>query len=803
MRDISSWDSIFHPDDMPKFKNFLGNLLKTGDSSTIECRTSVKGKDRWILLTGKPQKDPATGRITSILGAVKDISDKKQIEESIKQSEEKYRTLIERLNTGIFMTTVDGKFIHVNSSLVEITKYGSVEELLNLPVDKLYADKSYRNKFVKEISDKGYVRNMEVETVNKDGSNSWMSISASLIYDNAGKPLSILGTGFDITENKKTKKSLHFNELLLNESQHLAKIGSWVWDLGEKTLTWSNEVYHIFGVKPGDFKPSAETFESMIHPEDRESFIKQRSEMLDEKQSVCIDHRIVLPEGEIKYVQERTSLVMESGKVVRVIGTVQDITEQKRNEQLMKHNEEKYRILVENLNDVIFTINPEGNITYVSPRLNAITGFDPDDLIGKQFNKIIYGEDIDSLQKSFEKVLTNKTRSSEFRYVRKDGNIHWARTSSRPLVENGEITGVYGIFSDITEKKIYEQALIKSESQLSGAMMMARLGPWEYDVLKDEFTFNDAFYAMLKTTAEEVGGYVMKSKDYADRFLHPDDRVLVGIETRKALDTTDPNYTSQLSHRIIYNNGELGYLNVRIFIVKDENKKTIKTYGFNQDITEQKKAENEIQKLLDDRELLLTEVHHRIKNDMNIICSMLMIQIDSCDNPVIKNVLMETEVRINVMFNIYNELYMGKEFNYISLKTYITNLISNIKYIYSDQCYTVMNIDIDDIPINRKISFPIGMIINELLTNSYKYAFFNRKSYNNTITVTIHKKENGDIIVIAGDNGKGFPENILNNERPGFGLKLINMLSKQINGNIKLYNDNGACFEMYINAEFT
>jgi PAS domain S-box-containing protein len=141
------------------------------------------------------------------------------------------------------------------------------------------------------------------------------------------------------------------------------------------------------------------------------------------------------------------------------------------------------------------------------------------------------------------------------------------------------------------ERERAMEALRKSEAQLANAAVIARLGPWEYDVEKDVFTFNDLFYALFKTTAAAVGGYSMSSAEYAERFVHPEDRDLVGIETQKAVDTDDPNFNRQVDHRVIYPDGTIGYISVQFFIVKDSKGKTVKTYGVNQDINGRKRAE--------------------------------------------------------------------------------------------------------------------------------------------------------------------------------------------------------------------
>ncbi|WP_328591252.1 histidine kinase dimerization/phospho-acceptor domain-containing protein [Methanolobus halotolerans] len=140
------------------------------------------------------------------------------------------------------------------------------------------------------------------------------------------------------------------------------------------------------------------------------------------------------------------------------------------------------------------------------------------------------------------------------------------------------------------ERKNVEEELHKSQQQLSNALNIAMLGHWELDVIKGIFTFSDEFYSIFRTNAKEMGGYRMPIEDYARRFVHPDDRHMVSEETRKTLDAKDPDFSRYIEHRILYADGSTGYLVVRFFIVKDDDGKTIKTYGVNQDITERKQT---------------------------------------------------------------------------------------------------------------------------------------------------------------------------------------------------------------------
>jgi putative nucleotidyltransferase with HDIG domain len=150
---------------------------------------------------------------------------------------------------------------------------------------------------------------------------------------------------------------------------------------------------------------------------------------------------------------------------------------------------------------------------------------------------------------------------------------------------------------DIRERKLAEKTLCENDVQLSNALQIARAGNWTYDVATDQFTFNDNFYRIFRTTAAEVGGYTMTSAEYTRRFVYPEDAAVVANETELALRSPNPNYSQEIEHRIIFKGGEIGYMAVRFFIVKDQAGKTVKTYGVNQDITQRKRDEGTLRRL--------------------------------------------------------------------------------------------------------------------------------------------------------------------------------------------------------------
>lgn len=285
--------------------------------------------------------------------------------------------------------------------------------------------------------------------------------------------------------------------------------------------------------------------------------------------------------------------------------------------------------------DSIFRVAPAGIgiirsriILEVNHYMCIMTGYTRDELIGNDA-RMLYStaEEYDSVGSEKYRQM-NKTGMGimETRWMKKDGTLINILLSSTWLQPQDHDKGAIFTALDITTRKKSEEDLKQSQTLLQNAMRIARMGSWEYDVNTDRFHFNDLFYSVYNSSFELEGSYEMSSAEYANRFVHPDDLHLVSDEIRKVIESTDPDYNCQVEHRIIYADGQQGYINVRFYAIKDENGKTIKTFGINQDITEQKRTESELIRAKEKAEesdrlktAFLHNISHEIRTPLNAI----------------------------------------------------------------------------------------------------------------------------------------------------------------------------------------
>jgi PAS domain S-box-containing protein len=399
----------------------------------------------------------------------------------------------------------------------------------------------------------------------------------------------------DVTERKQTQEALKENEKKYRVLYDFLPIPVYEMDFEANITSVNRAIYETFGGTEDDLKNGFKAWQ-LLSPEEIEKSKKNIQSLLKGKQIAGTEYTMMRLDGSVFPAIVISSVIYSDGKPVGLRSAIIDITDRKKSEEKLLESDERYRSLFERSLDLIYTIDFNGRFIDANDAALNLFGYKREEIRSLNVASLIDEDQLPLVLKTIQEIMETGTQKDliEFRLRHKDGSDIYVDSQGSTVISNGKPIAIQAVARDVTDRKRADEALRKSENQLSNAVNIAHLGPWEYDVENDMFTFNDHFYDIFHTTAEQVGGYTMSSAEYAKRFVHPDDAALVGEQVRKCIETDDPNFSSQLEHRIIYRNGEIGYITVRIFIAKDEKGRTVRTYGVNQDITERRRAEDEL-----------------------------------------------------------------------------------------------------------------------------------------------------------------------------------------------------------------
>lgn len=320
-----------------------------------------------------------------------------------------------------------------------------------------------------------------------------------------------------------------------------------------------------------------------------------------------------------------------------------------------------------------------------------------------------------------------------------------------------------------------------NESRLIEAQTATKVGSWQTDLFNLKVIWSEETFHIFELNSKS---FQASHQAFLD-FVHPEDRVKVDEAFKNSFSTDNYNY---IDHRVITASGKIKYVEERWRIVKDLENKPILAVGTCQDISDRKNAEEEIRRQLSEKETLLKEVHHRIKNNIASIESLLSMQAQMIENEEAKRILQESITRIQSTRILYEKLLINKDFEEISIKNYVESLIDSLVSVFPESKNIEMQTEIDDFNLKSKKVLPIGIIINELVTNIFKYAF--EVNFHGKVLIDLKKNKNQAILTIK-DNGIGLFERGQANQSPGFGLTLVKMLAEQLNGSFQIDNDHG------------
>ena len=482
-------------------------------------------------------------------------------------------------------------------------------------------------------------------------------------------------------------------------------------------------------------------------------------------------------------LRQRAVLTREESKMREALAETQRFSE------ALRENEERFRTLYENSTIGIYRTTPDGGILLANPALVEMLGFSSiEDLATRDLEKNGFEPSYPRSQFIERIEKDGMVKGLESAWKRKDGASIYIRESARVFRDaQGKALYYDGTAEDITERKLAEakmaaalKAIRESEERqqlilatLPIAIFTSPVGP-ETDV------------SWISGDVEKVTGFTtqeyMAEKDFWRNRLHPEDRdrVLDAYKSQSAGDEIT------LEYRWLCKSGDYRWFYDRA--IKKYSDHEIQFVGLILDISERKRSEEEIQRQLSEKEILLKEVHHRIKNNIASISGLISLHMQSVTNPQAVAVLKDAIGRVDSMRLLYDKLLLTEDYEDLSVKNYLDDLIDTIIAIFPDKAKIKVDKRIDDFHLDAKRLFPLGIIINELLTNKMKYAFIDRKT--GSIKIDLSRNDNHVNLVIE-DNGKELPAGFDINKAKGFGLMLVKMLSQQLAGSFSIEKHKG------------
>lgn len=457
-------------------------------------------------------------------------------------------------------------------------------------------------------------------------------------------------------------------------------------------------------------------------------------------------------------------------------------------EQKVRESKDQFESLITNIPGITFRCRNDADWTmlFMTRNVDSITGYSAEDFLHNcslSYGRLIVPEDSQMVSGLIASaVKENKPWEIEYRIRHKDGRIRWVYEKGQAVFDKrGEVAFLDGFILDISDKKEAEEALDQERKLLRTII----------DSIPDSIYLKDtesrklmANRSELQKTGFEREEDLIGKKDFdiwppeiARPFFEDDQRVLKHGES-----------VLNREEKLIMPDGEIMWQLASKLPLYDSKGKITGLVGIGRDITARKLAEEEVKKQLSEKEIILKETNHRIKNNFATVEGLLQMQAESIDHPQTQSALQDAVSRVQSMRVLYEQLLVSEEQKELSVKHYVENLADTIVASLFDPDRITLDKRIMDFRLASNRLFHIGIIINELLTNAMKYAFNGRESGKLWISI---EKDNGHVTLIVQDNGIGLPDGFDSSASQGFGLMLVTMISEQMGGSFTMKDDNG------------
>ena len=495
----------------------------------------------------------------------------------------------------------------------------------------------------------------------------------------------------------------------------------------------------------------------------------------------------------------------------------EEVGVRRRTEESLRESEEKYRVLFEEANESIILIEAAtGDIVDFNDRACGVLGYTREEFKGLKIADFEADQSSDVILEHVRKIREEGSDNFETRHRTKDGDIRDVLVSAR-LISIGDRPYILSLLSDITRIKRTEESLRESEEKYRTLLKHLPQKVFLKDRDSVYISCNERYADDLNISPDEIRGrtdFDFYPVELADKYRADDKKIM------------DSGKTEELEESYIYKGEELVVHTIKTPVF-DGDGRVVALHGIFWDVTEKKRAEDALKEAhaelegkvrdrtaelleeveerkqaegalkasLAEKEVLLKEIHHRVKNNLQVITSILNLQSQYIDDPAMKDIFRESQSRIRSMAMIHERLYQSSDLSKIDFANYVKNLAASIFSSYKiGRAPVRLAVDMPETVIDIDTCVSLGLIINELCSNSLKYAF--PEGRGGEISIGLSPCMDGKCVLTIKDDGIGLPEGFETREAGSMGHQLIDSMVAQIGGEMDVSSGEGASFKI-------
>jgi PAS domain S-box-containing protein len=498
--------------DDPQLPVLLEIMARTGGSKGELICVRKDGSKFPVEVSSSVFRDENSNKMANIV--VRDITSHKKAEEESKENEELFRTVADFTYDWEYLMDPAGNFVYMSPSCERITGYrpeefkkdpGLIFEITH-PNDREMFERHVRS----ELTAKDHI-SLKFRIINRNGEERWISHICQRVYNNEGLFVGRRASNRDDTERELVEEALRVSYGRLELAERASRTGFWDWDMLNGKLSWSDELFGLFGL-PNTTEPSFDIWLAIMSPDDREPSMGRINRSIRERTPLENEYRIIRSDGQERWIKALgDTFYDENGHPQRMTGICLDITRNKQIEQELLNSEERYRNLVVSSPDAII-VHSEGEIKFSNPAAVKLFGAnDENELIGKPILNIVADDTRQLVKERIKLAETQQTPPKEMKYIGIDGSSFYGEATGKKIIYNKK-PAIQVVIRDITERKEAEKSIKENEEKLRSLFDTLPVGISILDEERNVIVANPALEKILELPQEDLlkGKYVKR-----------------------------------------------------------------------------------------------------------------------------------------------------------------------------------------------------------------------------------------------------------------------------------------------------